>query len=226
MIQGTGVGTDTPGSFRDSNWKVVAIPQGWSPPDSQFAPYDSYVIPNVPGVFYGGINGDGYGEQLGATFSGIQNYWIAPHNSDASLFPWNGGWTSYNWIVAQTFTIETAGIYDFSFQGAGDNALDFYIDGSITNFENDPLRPTIAGGTQIGTRAGGFGYLTTFTGAAYLTEGEHTAYMVLWDYGGSTGALIGQSSFVSAVPEPASLFGTALVLCGGSLLRFRRRRRD
>jgi hypothetical protein len=92
--------------------------------------------------------------------------------------------------VAQDFNVEQSGWYDFNFKGAGDNELDFYINGSITSYLGDPQRPTITGGTQIGTRAGTFTAITTFTGSAYMNAGINTAYMVLWDYGGDTGALI------------------------------------
>jgi len=213
IIYGTGQG-GSPNS-RDSNWKIVAVPGSFTPPDSQSTPYDSYIIPSAPGVFIGGGN-----PQNGVTFNSITNYWIAPHNTDASLI---GG--NYNWIVAQEFNVDSAGIYTFNFQGAGDNELDFYINGSITNYLGDSNRPTITGGTQIGTRAGGFGYLTTFTGNAFMNAGTNTAYMVLWDYGGSTGALIQQSTFASAVPEPGQVAASLLLLSGiGAYVWVKRRK--
>jgi hypothetical protein len=208
LIYGTGQGS-SPGSL-DSNWQIVAVPGSWTAPSS--LPYNAYVIPSAPGVFIGGGN-----PQTGVTFNSVTNYWIAPHNSDASLV---GG--NYNWIVAQNFIVDQAGVYTFSFQGAGDNELDFYINGSVGNFLGDSNRPTIVGGTQIGTRAGGFSYLTTFTGNAYMNAGTNTAYMVLWDYGGSTGALIQQSSF-SVVPEPGTWAAAALLVGGAAFVRWRKR---
>ena len=170
IIYGTGQGA-SPGT-RDSNWDIVAVPGGWSAPEA--LPYSAFVLQSTPGVFIGGGS-----PQTGVAFGSVRNYWIGPHSTDASLL---GG--NYNWIVAQTFNVDQAGYFNFNFQGAGDNELDFYINGSITNYLGDSKRPTITGGSQIGTRAGGFSYLTTFTNSTpvYLNTGSNTAYMVLWDY--------------------------------------------
>lgn len=181
---GTGQGSSPGGS--DSYWNIVAVPTGFTPPAS--LPYAAYVPTSTPGVFIGGGN-----PQTGVTFSGTQNYWIAPQATTNSLI----GAPAYNWIAQQQFTVAQGGFYRFDFPGAGDNELEFYIDGSIDS--SDPLRPTISGGTQIGARAGGFGSISTFTGGAQLAAGTHTASMVLWDYGGATGALIGQSVFSPTV---------------------------
>ena len=212
LIYGTGQEA-SPGT-RDSNWQIIAVPESWTPPEA--IPYSAFVLTNTPGVFIGGGS-----PQTGYVFSGVTNYWIAPASTDASLIPGN-----YNWIVAQTFNVDQAGYFNFNFQGAGDNELDFYINGSVTNYLGDSNRPTITGGTQIGTRAGGFSYLTTFTNATpvYLNAGANTAYMVLWDYGGSTGALIGQSSFSSAaVPEPGTWAAAALLVGTAGFVRWRKR---
>jgi hypothetical protein len=184
-LYGTGQGVGPGG--RDAYWDMVALPTGFTPPNP--LPYDAYVPTATPGVFIGGGN-----PQTGVAFSGIQNYWIAPQNTTASLQPFG---LTYNWIVKQQFTLSQAGFYRFDFPGAGDNELEFYIDGSIDS--TDPYRPTISGGTQIGARAGGFGSIYTFTGGAQLSAGTHNAYMVLWDYGGDTAALIGQSVFSPTV---------------------------
>jgi len=184
---GTIFGTlDAPGS-RDSNWTVAALPSGFTPPDSQTTPYAAYVPTNVDGNFLGGGN-----PQTGYTYGDDTIYWIAPQNSTNSLV---GG--TYNWIAQQQFTVPTAGFYRFDFPGAGDNELEFYIGGAINR--TDPLRPTITGGQQIGGRAGNFTAISTFTGGAQLSAGTYTASMVLWDYGGSTGAMIGTSTFGPAV---------------------------
>jgi hypothetical protein len=184
---GTIFGTlDTPGS-RDSHWTIAALPSGFTPPDSQTTPYAAYVPTNVDGAFLGGGN-----PQTGYSYGGDTIYWIAPQNSTNSLV---GG--TYNWIAQQQFTVPTTGFYRFDFPGAGDNELEFYIGGAINT--TDPLRPTITGGQQIGNRAGTFTAISTFTGGAQLSAGTYTASMVLWDYGGSTGAMIGTSTFGPAV---------------------------
>lgn len=222
IIYGTGQG-GSPGG-RDSNWRIVAAPASFTPPDSQTIPYDSYILNTTPWVFIGGSAAPwfGGGNQTGINFNGITNYWIAPRNSSSSIA---GG--NYNWIVAQDFQVEQSGTYDFNFQGAGDNELDFYINGSITSYLGDAQRPTITGGTQIGTRAGGFTQIATFTGSAYMSAGTNTAYMVLWDYGGDTGALIQQSTFQSsaAVPEPGQVAASILLLTGIGGYVFLKRRK-
>lgn len=128
---------------------------------------------------------------------------------------------NYNWIAAQTFTITTAGNYDFNFQGTADNDTFYFIDGTIVNANTDT--PTISGGTQIGIRRGDFTKIEAFTGTAYLTAGTHTAYMVVEDAGFLTGALIGPSFFQPA-PEP-STYALGTIATGLMALLARRRRR-
>ena len=221
LIYGTGQG-GSPGG-RDSTWKIVALPGSFAAPESQTVPYNSYIVATAPYVFIGGSPAPwfGGGNQTGYEFNGITNYWISPTSTTASIA---GG--SYNWIVAQQFNVEQAGWYDFNFNGAGDNELDFYINGNITNYLGDSQRPTITGGTQIGTRAGNFLQIWNFTGRAYMDAGINTAYMVLWDYGGDTGALIQQSTFTSAapVPEPGTWAAAALLIGTAGFVRWRKRK--
>jgi hypothetical protein len=184
-IFGTGLGS-SPGG-RDSNWKVVAVPSTFTPPSGQTVPYSAYIPTNTVPQFTGGGS-----PQTGLVYLGGTNYWIAPQSVTSSIAA-----PTYNWIAQQQFYVPVAGFYRFDFPGAGDNEMEFYIDGSINT--TAPQRPTITGGQQIGGRAGTFTAITTFTGGAQLSSGTHTASMVLWDYGGETGALIGSSTFAPAV---------------------------
>lgn len=182
-IIGSGFGTN-PNSTAgiDANWKVVALPQGYTPTET--LPYNAYV-PLTSGIYNMNIYQTGY------TVSGKTYYWIAPKNNAKELL---GGGAYYNWIVQQTFTVAQSGFYDLNFSGAGDNAISFYINGVIDT--TVPLLPTITGGTQIGAKHNSFTALGTFSGVTYLNAGVNTASMVMEDYGGDTVALISGSSFI------------------------------
>jgi hypothetical protein len=189
-IYGSGYGL-SPGQ-RDSNWRIVAVPSSFAPPGGQTVPYDSYVTYSVPTSLF-----IGYGTpQAGVTGTvggvPVTNYWITPTTTTGAIAA-----PLYKWIAQQTFTVPQTGIYRFDFPAAGDNEIEFFLDGAI-NVSN-PSQPTISGGQQIGGKAGGFGAMTTFTGGAELSAGTHTASMILWDYGGETGAIIGSSTFAPTV---------------------------
>jgi hypothetical protein len=217
VIYGSGYGVNPNlGGQRDANWKIVAVPSSFTPPDSQSTPYFGYIPKYIAPVFYGSIDGT-YQWPLGELQSGYLDsntghisYWLTPNNSDTTASIAQG---SYNWIAAQTFTAETPGTYHFIFPISGDNEIKFFIDGSINT--SNPDFPSITGGTQIGQSWNNFSAIGTISGDVYLTAGLHTAYMVLYDFGGDTGALIGTASFsnTSPVPEPNSLaiFGVLVV---------------
>lgn len=199
IIYGSGQNADLSSAFqRDANWRIVALPPGFTPPEA--VPYHAFVPRTVPGVFYGGNNGTN-GSQTGYTAGSNTYYWISPHSTTSSL---QAG--SYNWIAAQEFEISQPGWYTFNFYASGDNAIEFFVNGTIAGAGTNT--PTVSGGVQIGGTFNNFGTIANYTGQAYLSAGTNIAYMVLYDYGGETAALIGQSTF-QAVPEP-SAFGLAL----------------
>ena len=185
VIFGTGAGADpATGTARDANWTMVAVPSTWTPPEA--VPYPAYVVQTVANTYVGGNNGSNV--QNGYTANGTTSYWIAPQSTINALV---GG--NYNWIVAQEFNVVRDGAYDFSFGGAGDDQISFFIDGTV-NTSNSVL-PVITGGTQIGSTWASFNTIGTLTGTANLLAGTHTAYMVLNDFGGGTGAIITPGSF-------------------------------
>jgi hypothetical protein len=189
-IYGSGYGL-SPGQ-RDSNWRIVAVPSSFAPPGGQTVPYDSYVTYSVPSSSF-----IGYGTpQAGVTGTiggvPVTNYWITPTTTTGEIAA-----PLYKWIAQQSFTVPQTGFYRFDFPAAGDNYVEFFLDGAINT--SNPSQPTISGGQQIGGLAGGFSAMTTFTGGAELTAGTHTASMILWDYGGETGAIIGSSTFAPTV---------------------------
>lgn len=66
-IVGTGLGSNPGG--RDSNWNIVAVPTGFTPPSGQSTPYNAYVPYAAPGVFIGGGS-----PQTGLVYLGGTNY--------------------------------------------------------------------------------------------------------------------------------------------------------
>ena len=67
------------------------------------------------------------------------------------------------------------------------------------------MKPTISGGTQIGTSQNNFWNIYTVSGGAMLHQGVNTAYALINEQGFSSGVLNGQSSFSFAgVPEPST----------------------
>lgn len=199
IIYGSGQNADLSSTFqRDSHWEIVAVPPGFTPPAA--VPYAAFVPRTVPGVFYGGNNGAN-GSQTGYSADNNTYYWIAPQSTTSSL---QGG--SYNWIAAQEFEISQPGWYTFNFYASGDNAIEFFVNGAIAGAGTNT--PTISGGVQIGGTFNNFGTIANYNGQAYLSAGTNIAYMVLYDFGGETAALIGQSTF-EAVPEP-SAYGLVL----------------
>jgi autotransporter-associated beta strand protein len=184
VIFGTGVGaTPATGTARDANWTMVAVPSNWTPPSA--VPYAAYVPRTVSAAMVGGNTSS---VQNGYTVSGTTVYWISPQSTVTGLVS-----GTYNWIVAQEFNVVRDGDYSFTFGGAGDNEISFFIGGTIDT--SNPVTPVITGGQQIGTTWNSYTTVGTLSGTASLTAGTHTAYMVLRDTGGDTGALITQSSF-------------------------------
>jgi hypothetical protein len=211
-----GTGTAGP-SQRDSNWRVVGLPTDWGAAPA--TPYDAYVFQK------GGINWYG-GEAFGTAQTGYTNangtvYWIGIQASPGSVLPFPTAW---HWIVAQTFTVEQAGMYSLTFPAFSDELLDVYVNGTVTSA---PLLPTVSGGTLVtsGYASNGVNFttVTTVTGSAYLNSGTNTIYAQIRDSGFSTGVMIGEVT-LAAVPEPSAMVMAVVGLTGGACLLWRRRR--
>lgn len=228
ILYGSGYTVDPDlGGQRDLYWDIVAGPASFTPPSAY--PYKAYVPKYIAPVFYGSIEGT-YQWPLGELQSGYLDpgtghvsYWISPGTSDTTASITSG---NYNWIAAQKFTVDVAGTYAFNIPVTGDNEIKFFIDGTVDS--SDPEKPVIVGGTQVGGSWNNFGAIGFITGDVFLTAGEHTAYMTLFDFGGDTAALIGTATFgntAATVPEPSTcvvlaMAGVALARRRG--LRFRR----
>lgn len=229
----------TPGSVGadsiEGNWKLRAyaasgtFQPGYEPTGP--APYDAYVLESgsLPDLYLGGSNNFGY---CGGLWVGLQN---TPISIVDGPDPPTLGQFASSAVYSLTFTSTGSGIASFNFWGASDNAVAFFVGGTITtstsniNSGSSPFDnayntgtnyPTITGGTQIGY-ATGFGTLKHFVGNAYVDDGSNTLYAVVYDYGRFTGFMF------SPVPEPSSVV-LAAIACGciaaGSHRRWKRRK--
>lgn len=202
-----GTGTNGPNT-RDANWFVLASFPAFVPPSGQSYPYRAYSYGVVPLNWNG--NG-GWGQnQVGYSNSDGTFYWIGPQATSDSALPFP---QQYGYIIGQSFVASRAGQYNFSFAANGDNLFSFFINGSIST--NDPMKPTITNGTQIGQISGDFQNIKTNTGTAYLNAGTNWAYAVIDERGFSTGLLVAQSTFtfipppsITAVPGGTVVTGT------------------
>ena len=215
IIYGTGIGGV---GSRDTNWRVLASFPAFVPPGGQSYPYDAYTYTVVPQNWNGT---GGFGQnQVGYSNGDGTFYWIGPQATPDSALPFP---QEYGYILGQSFFAESAGLYDFSFAANGDNLFSFFINGSIST--NDPMKPTITGGTQIGAQSGDFQNIKILTGSAYLNAGTNWAYGVIDERGFSTGLLVAQSTFAAAagVPEPGTWAAAALLVGTAGFMRWRRR---
>ncbi len=189
QIYGSGYGTNpSVQAAVDQNWQVVALPQTFA--NSATFTAMNVSLPYPAKVISGAVLPSVFAYRNGFSDGTNTYYWIAPYANATSL---QGG--SYNWIVRQQFQVNSAGTYNFSFTGAGDNDISFFVDGTVNT--SSPELPTITGGTQIGNTHTTFTSTGTMTGSVYLTAGTHYAYMVMQDYGGLTCALISGANITS-----------------------------
>jgi hypothetical protein len=212
---------------QDSFWEVYAFPTAYTGPLSPG--YQSWVfsggapILNVPPTWYPG-RGNGGSDNVG----GNGARWLGLQNNDASaLFPGNFSTpqSDYTVIYRTTFQSDRTGIASFDLLTAADNAVTFFVGGTVDN--TNSLMPTMTG-AQIGLEKQGLGFLGWVNGDAPVVAGTNYLYAVVRDrfqvdidnpnignYG-QTGLL------VAAVPEPSSIVLAALgggVMAIGALRR-------
>ena len=212
---------------QDSFWEVYAFPTAYT---GGITPgYQAWVfsggapVSNVPPPWYPG-RGNGGSDNVGA--NGAR--WIGLLENDATaLFAGNypTPQSDYTVIYRTTFQSNSTGTASFSLLTAADNAVSFFVGGSVDN--TNAFMPTMTG-TQIGTEKLGLGFLDWVNGSAPVVAGTNYLYAVVRDrfqvdvdnpaignYG-QTGLL------VAAVPEPSSLVLAALgggVMAIGTLRR-------
>ena len=240
----------TPGSVpansRDGAWRVEAwaaggsFQSGYAP--NGVAPFAAYVYQSnggpplgIPPEWLGGSVNNGFADAL---WLGAQNSPFGLVNSPTSAHP--GDYRS-SMVLSTQFLASEAGVAMFDFWAASDNAVAFFVGGTITTSTNVvdsgalPLEPgwqlsatgsnfpTIDGGTQIGFGRG-FDALTHYTGYATVVAGTNTLYAVLYD--SSSGAENWTGLVMTPVPEPSSIV-LAAAACGCvAVARVRSRRRQ
>jgi hypothetical protein len=213
---------------QDSFWQVYAFPSAYTGPLT--AGYQAWVFSggspplNVPRQWYPGV-GNGGSNNVGT--NGAR--WIGLQNND-TIALWPGllpvPQSDYTVIYRTTFQASSAGVASFSLLTAADNAISFFVGGTVDN--TDPYKPTMTG-EQIGSERQGLGSVGWVNGSATVASGTNYLYAVVRDLfiidplDPSVG-LYGQTGFlVAAVPEPSSMVLAAL---GGAVIasRFVRRR--
>lgn len=252
----TGLGY-TPGSVpansRDGAWKIEAwaaggtFQPGYGPSgtgENQLITGDpAYVFQSnvsgslgIPDVWLGGNSNEGF---VGALWIGLQNSPFGIINSPTSTFP--GDFRS-SMVLKTTFNASESGVALLDFWASADNAVAFFVGGTLTTSTNvvvDPGSgltpgwqtlatgsnfPTIEGGQQVGFGRG-FSVLTHYTAYANVNAGLNNFYAVVYD------SVAGENNWTgllfTPVPEPSSivLAGIAVGCIAYSHHRSRRRRR-
>ena len=216
---------------QDSFWEVYAFPTAYS---GGITPgYQAWVfsggapISNVPPPWYPG-RFNGGSDNVGA--NGAR--WIGLLENDATaLFAGNyiPPQSDYSVIYRTTFQADSTGTASFSLLTAADNAISFFVGGSVDN--TNPMMPTMTG-AQIGVEKQGLGSLGWVNGDAPVVAGTNFLYAVVRDrfqidvIDPNIGNY-GQTGFlVAAVPEPSSIvlagLGAGVMAIGAVRRRLKR----
>jgi|694.fasta_scaffold50090_2 hypothetical protein len=218
---------------QDGSWKVAAwaaggtFQPGYTPTGT--APFAAYVYESnvasplgIPEPWLGGTANNGF---AGGLWIGAQNSPFGLINSPTSVH--QGDFRS-SMVFSTNFLASSTGLAHLDFWAASDNAVAFFVGGTVTTSTNVvdsgtmPLEagwqlsatgsnfPTIVGGTQIGFGRG-FASLTHYTGYANVTSGSNTLYAVLYD--SSSGSNNWTGFMLTPVPEPSSVV-LAAIACG------------
>ena len=216
---------------QDSFWEVYAFPTAYS---GGITPgYQAWVfsggapISNVPPPWYPG-RFNGGSDNVGA--NGAR--WIGLLENDATaLFAGNyiPPQSDYSVIYRTTFQASSTGTATFDLLTAADNAVSFFVGGSVDN--TDPMMPTMTG-AQIGVEHRGLGFLGWVSGDAPVVAGTNYLYAVVRDrfqidlINPNVGNY-GQTGFlVAVVPEPSSIvlagLGAGVMAIGAIRRRLKR----
>jgi hypothetical protein len=216
------------GAWRIEAWAAGATFQpGYTP--SGTASFGAYVYESnvasplgIPSPWLGGSANEGF---AGGLWIGAQNSPFGLINTPISV---HAGDFRSSMVFSTSFLSTETGLAALDFWAASDNAVAFFVGGTVTTSTNVvdsgtvPLEagwqvhatgsnfPTIVGGTQIGFGRG-FSTLTHYTGYANVTSGSNTLYAVLYD--SSSGTENWTGFMLTPVPEPSSVV-LAAIACG------------
>jgi len=230
----TGTQYAVPNGGQDSYWEVYAFPTAYTSIPGPITPgYQAWVfsggspVSNVPQQWYPGA-ANGGSDNVGA--NGAR--WIGLQQDDANaLFPGNftPPQSDYNVIYRTTFQSDSTGIASFALLTAADNAISFFVGGTVDN-TND-MMPTMTG-AQIGAEKRGLGFLEWVSGDVPVVAGTNYLYAVVRDrfqidVTNPNIGNYGQTGFlVAAVPEPSSIvlagFGAGVMVIGAIRRRMKR----
>ena len=219
---------------QDSFWEVYAFPTAYTDIPGPITPgYQAWVFSggaphdNVPRPWYPGV-GNGGSNNVGA--NGAR--WIGLQQDNAvALFAGNyiPPQPDYTVIYRTTFQASSTGTASFALLTAADNAISFFVGGSVDN--TNPMMPTMTG-AQIGVEKQGLGFLGWVNGDAPVVAGTNFLYAVVRDrfqidvINPNLGNY-GQTGFlVAAVPEPSSIvlagLGAGVMAIGAIRRRLKR----
>lgn len=227
----TGTQYAVPTGGQDSFWEVYAFPTAYTGPIT--AGYQAWVFSggnphdNVPAPWYPGP-GNGGSDNVGA--NGAR--WIGLQQDNANAL-FAGNFTppqpDYTVIYRTTFQASSTGTASFSLLTAADNAISFFVGGSVDN--TDAMMPTMTG-AQIGVEKQGLGFLGWVNGDAPVVAGTNYLYAVVRDrfqidVTNPNIGNYGQTGFlVAAVPEPSSIvlagLGAGVMAIGAIRRRLKR----
>jgi hypothetical protein len=219
---------------QDSFWEVYAFPTAYTSIPGPITPgYQAWVfsggspVGNVPSPWYPGV-GNGGSDNVGA--NGAR--WIGLQQDNANaLFPLNYPvpQSDYNVIYRTAFQSDSTGIASFALLTAADNAISFFVGGTVNNASD--MMPTMTG-AQIGAEKRGLGFLEWVSGDVPVVAGTNYLYAVVRDrfqidVTNPNIGNYGQTGFLlAAVPEPSSIvlagLGAGVMVIGAIRRRMKR----
>lgn len=229
----TGMGYADGTGGADSHWKVEALPILGSVTTP--TPYAAWVFSgtgtsidptdpiNVPDPWYSGHTNAGF---AGGRWIGVQE-----NDASALLPPFAGlpplNLNYYSTIYSTTFQSSESGTAYMYVLAAADNAVTFFVNGSITGGGGN--QPTITGGSQLAARIQGLSTLKFVGGNVSVQAGTNTFYAVVEDVFSHTTNSFGYTGLI-VVPEPSTMSSVGVAAGGIAVAaagrRLRRRPRN